>query len=249
MRARNNLGETIDWVAVTPLEELPAPVARQADAGLPAQRRVASVGDDFYFQWTPVEHATRYQLDVSTDPNFSTFVSCFTPQTTYAAGYFDLLAYKCTPGQGAVTYWRVRALDEPANVQGIYSSDRHVRLLVDGRPAASPRRRARRSRIPTLTWQAAHDAEKYRVTLTDGTGKTVTADTYSLSWTPKTTALDPAEGPFGWTVQSIDANGSVSPKYPNWTLLRSSPVAGQASVAGPVDAGSGCGRDDALPRP
>ena len=34
-------------------------------AGAPA------VGGDFYYQWTPVQHATRYQLDVGTDPNFT----------------------------------------------------------------------------------------------------------------------------------------------------------------------------------
>ena len=102
------------------------------------------VGDDLYFQWTPVEHATRYQLDVSDDPNFSTFNTCFTPQTTYAVGYFDLPAYKCTPGQGAVTYWRVRALDEPANVQGIYSSIGTFVYSSDGRPARRPGARLHR---------------------------------------------------------------------------------------------------------
>ncbi len=44
-----------------------------------------SVGDPFYFQWTPVRWATRYQLDVGTDPAFSpgTYVSCSTAATTF----------------------------------------------------------------------------------------------------------------------------------------------------------------------
>ena len=204
-----------------------------------------TVGDDLYFQWTPVEHATRYQLDVSGDPNFSTFNTCFTPQTTYAVGYFDLPAYKCTPGQGAVTYWRVRALDEPANVQGIYSSTGTFVYSSTAVQRVAPAPGSTVA-IPTLRWQAAHDAEKYRVTLTESTGKTVVADTYSLSWTPKTTALDPADGPFGWTVQSIDANGSVSPKYANWSFSLS-PVAGTASSPNPVTPTPGAGATTRFP--
>ncbi|WP_404391262.1 hypothetical protein [Humibacillus xanthopallidus] len=231
VRARNNLGETIDWVAVTPLKNFQRHWPDKPTLVYPPSTVSPPVGDDFYYQWTPVEHATRYQLDVSTDPNFSTFVSCFTPQTTYAAGYFDLAAYKCTPGQGTVTYWRVRALDEPANVQGIYST---IGTFVYASAAVLRLSPSNGSTVgtPTLRWQAAQDAEKYRVTLTDGSGRTTTADTYALSWSPKTTALDPADGPFAWTVQSIDANGFVSPKYPNWTF-NLSPVAGTGSAPDP----------------
>ena len=112
-----------------------------------------------------MEHATRYQLDVSGDPNFSTYNTCFTPQTTYAAGYFDLPAYKCTPSQGAVTYWRVRALDEPANVQGIYSPT--GTFVYSSTAVQRWRRRRARWSHPDSAWEAAQGAEKYRVTLTD----------------------------------------------------------------------------------
>ena len=52
-------------------------------------RGATTVGDDFYLQWTPVQHAAVYQLDVGHDPNFTpgTFETCFTGQTTYTGGY------------------------------------------------------------------------------------------------------------------------------------------------------------------
>ncbi|MDP3893398.1 hypothetical protein, partial [Nocardioides sp.] len=55
----------------------------------PADRIDLPVGDSFYYQWSPVPHATRYQLDVGSDPNFSptTYSTCTTAGTTYTAGY------------------------------------------------------------------------------------------------------------------------------------------------------------------
>ena len=51
------------------------------------ERRTPSVITDAkpYFQWTPVKHATEYELQVSTDANFSPGVTktCTTAQTTY----------------------------------------------------------------------------------------------------------------------------------------------------------------------
>ena len=45
------------------LAQTPRPSVYPADS--------TSVGDPFYFQWTPVRWATRYQLDVGTDLGFS----------------------------------------------------------------------------------------------------------------------------------------------------------------------------------
>ena len=66
----------------------------------PPNQLSPAVGDDLYFQWTPVRHATRYQLDVGTDANFSpnTYARCLTASTTYTPGSGDYLG--CMPGQG-----------------------------------------------------------------------------------------------------------------------------------------------------
>lgn len=226
VRARNNLDQTFDW-SDAQVERynfqrnwptIPKPV-HPLDSLSP----VAS--DDFYFQWTPVDHATTYQLDVGTDPNFSrpgvTYQTCYTAGTTYTAGYLvptGMTADKCMPSQGAVTYWRVRALDEPKDVQGlfspiqsfVYSSGVVQRIAPsDGASIA----------VPTLRWQAARDAVKYRLTLTTAAGSTSTYETYSLSWTPTSASrFDRAKGPFRWTVQSIDADDRLSPRPPEWSF-------------------------------
>ena len=162
-----------------------------------------------YFQWTPVRHATRYQLDVGPDVNFSpnTFSRCFTASTTFTLGSGDYLG--CMPSQGQRTYWRVKALDAPRSpaVEGIFSDIQvHLRL-----------RRVRSSRPPTgpghrshLALGAVTDAVTYKVEI---------RETPTSWWRPPppvsvvdsdgSTPLNPAKGPFSWTVQSMDYSGSV----------------------------------------
>jgi len=229
VRARNNLGETVDWVSVLPQ---PAHTFQRSwlskpTLTYPPNAMSPTVSDDFYYQWTPVPHASRYQLDVSNDPNFTPgqFQSCYTPQTTYAAGY---VSDRCMPSQGAVTYWRVRALDDPAGVQGIYSAISNF-VYSSGQVQRVGPTNGSTVTVPTLQWQAARNAERYRVTLVDNSGSTVTSvETYSLSWTPNF-ALDPLKSPYGWTVQSINLNNSVSPKYANWTFNLSATNGGSTS--------------------
>jgi hypothetical protein len=220
VRARNNQNETIDWVAVT-RHDFQRNWPDTPTLVYPPNALSPVVSDDVYFEWTPVQHASRYQLDVGTDPNFTpgTFKTCSTPQTTYTPRSFGMAPNDCMPGQGAVTYWRVKGLDDPAGVQGIYSGIRSFVYSSGEVQRVSP---ANGSTVatPTLRWQPSADAEKYHVSLVNGVGSTVTTvDTYSLSWTPTgTTRLDPAKGPYGWTVQAVDANGLMSPKYGNWTF-------------------------------
>jgi hypothetical protein len=44
------------------------------------------VGDPFYYQWGPVKHASRYEVQLSTSPSFGTYTSCFTVHTTLVYG-------------------------------------------------------------------------------------------------------------------------------------------------------------------
>ena len=180
-----------------------------------------AVGDDAYFQWTPVRHATRYQIDVGSDINFSpnTYSRCTTASTTFTPGSGDYLG--CMPSQGQATYWRVKAVDAPRSpaVEGIFSDvgrfvydSGEVQLLspADGAPVA----------VPTFRWAHSTDAVSYKVEVRDNAEVVVaTATTSSLSWTPTgSTALNPAKGPFSWTVQAVDYGGSVSPKYDGRTF-------------------------------
>ena len=76
-----------------------------------------------YYQWTPARHATRYQLQVSTDVNFSPGATdtCTTAQTTYTPHASGDCSY---PSGSAVFYWRVRPLDlpYPNGLPGIFST-------------------------------------------------------------------------------------------------------------------------------
>lgn len=85
---------------------------------------------DPYFAWTPVPRASGYQVDVGTDPSFSStrnFKTCFTTQTTYTPGFSGSRAFRDTcgiPEVGITYYWRVRALDnypDRSHVNGLYS--------------------------------------------------------------------------------------------------------------------------------
>lgn len=184
----------------------------------PADQIAPAAGDDFYYQWTPVPHATRYDVELSTDQNFSTILaSCSTAATTYTPTYAPNNG-DCLPSQGSLTYWRVRAFDAPhsPSIEGIYSEIH--RFIYDSGPITltSPANGASVG-VPTLKWQAARHAERYYVEIRDKTDAvTASTKTYSLSWTPEGAAqLDPADGPFTWTVQGMD-KGSTQPTSPKY---------------------------------
>ena len=231
VRARNNLGQTFEWVEVQPRPWFQRNWPTAPALQFPPDATGPAVGDDLYFQWTPVDHATRYQLDLGTDPNFSptTFATCYTAATTFTPGATTVAGGvdKCMPSQGGTYYWRVRGLDEPSNTQGIYSPIRMFSYDSGIVELTSPADGAAVA-VPVLEWAAARDAEQYRVLILDTNGRTVAdVKTYALAWTP-TTALDPAKGPFTWTVQAVDGDGKLSPRYGGRTFF----IAGTPPMAG-----------------
>jgi hypothetical protein len=204
----------------------------------PPNQVAPAVGDDFYFQWTPVRHATRYQLEMGPDPNFSpnTVVKCTTAGTTFTAASGDYLG--CMPAQGQRTYWRVRAVDGPRSplVEGIYS-DIHEFVYDSGRVQQLSPADGASVAVPTLRWAPATDAVSYKVELRNSGDNLVgSTTTNSLSWTPTgSTVLDPTQGPFSWTVQSVDYSGSTSPKYTGRTFsIAGSPEDTPAAPLTPV---------------
>jgi len=222
-RAINTGGTASEWPA-TPWE-FQRNWPERPELLFPADTINPTTGDDFYYQWSPVNtvdgtvlrHTTEYQLQVGNDPNFSpgTFDTCTTASTTYTAGYGT--NDNCMPSQGAVTYWRVRAIDAPKNVQGIYSEIHS--FIYDSGPVSllSPANGAIVD-VPTLKWSPARDALKYYVEIRNAADSKVTsATTYATSWTPDN-ALASAAGPFSWTVQAYDADGHLSPKYSGRTF-------------------------------
>jgi len=209
-----------------------------------------------YFQWTPVDHASHYQLDVGTDPNFSpaTFNSCLVDGTTYTAGNISVTGgmathEKCRMRDGSVFYWRVRAMDAPAGVQGIYSPTQaavwDARYLTGRSPASGAT-----VDIPTLSWDPVSGVETYQVTITKASNgdEILSASTYATSYTPTKIAravLEPGTT-YAWSVSAKGPDGSRSLIYSNtFQVSGSLPTTGAA----PLTALSGRSSDPATLRP
>jgi hypothetical protein len=196
------------------------------------------------FTWTPVHHASYYEIQFSEDINFSpgdpTTVSCFTNHTSWTP-------YKVITGGGEPagcqpgpvldvlipTYWHVRAIDAPTGVLGQWSNSatsdtwRFVRdpsgvtLLT---PTAG-----QNVTTPVLSWTPKAGAVQYRVTILKSNKTTAVGGTpfttYATSFTP-TAVLNPADGPFYWYVQAIDVFGvaSAAPANPTRSFTVSAPT-------------------------
>ena len=100
-------------------------LARAGRGAQPSRRRcsrrptsMSSVGLPEY-SWTPVRLASNYTLEVGTDPCSSpgptTPARRSTPRSSPRAAV--------TPTPGIDYYWRVKPLDGPANINGLYSGD------------------------------------------------------------------------------------------------------------------------------
>jgi hypothetical protein len=205
------------------------------------------------FSWTPasfsgsgwVDHASHYEIQIGTDSNFSlnTFTLCTTDQTTYTP-YSGIQGGgepgSCNMGQslliGTVYYWRVRGIDGPAGINGLWdstSSSDTQRFIytptmpdltcgpVDGSHVQSP----------TLCWSAVSGAEHYRVTIRRHDN--VLADqvvTDALSYTSVRT-LNPTDGPFTWNVETLDSQSHMGLIRANWPSFYLDPPTTTASFS------------------
>jgi hypothetical protein len=194
----------------------------------------ATVGNPFYYQWEPIEHASSYQLQVSQDENFNSGVStCTTNATTYTPRSSET---SCMPAAGALHFWRVRAIDGAGNVlsllPGTGSSFTYTPAVVQ---QLSPADGTTGVDIPTLAWAPYAEAIKYEVVVRRANGTVAkTATTYATSWTPTgTDPLNPADGPFRWTVQAIgkdNARTQIPILASSWTFSLSGDTSGGSAA-------------------
>jgi hypothetical protein len=121
VRAVDPAGQQSAWTSSLNGFKRVWPEAPQALYPLGSTASPAAIsGTKAFYQWTPVPHATEYQLQVSTDPNFSPGATstCKTAQTTYTPT--DFRSPECPfPSGSTVYYWRVRPLDLPYNSNGL----------------------------------------------------------------------------------------------------------------------------------
>ncbi|MBD3926980.1 Ig-like domain repeat protein [Nocardioides cavernae] len=204
-------------------------------AVFPADAGIEDVPSPLYFQWTPVPHASEYEIQVGTQANFTvgTFASCRTAGTTFAPGMFavnttGILApprnnEDCKPQAGQVNYWRVRPLDRPftkggdiPGVQGLFSETQAFRYMPLSVTNMAPRGGVTVD-VPTLSWDTATGAESYKIRIFSAGGTKVSeAETAATSYTPSgEDSLDPADGPYTWQITAIGADRSTSVTYQN----------------------------------
>lgn len=201
----------------------------------------AQVGNPFYFQWNPIEHAGSYRLEVSEDPSFSSYQSCISLHTTYTPGAQDTA---CMPTAGNVTYWRVRGVDSPTNVLGFYS-DIHAFTYTPSIVNQTAPSNGATVDVPTLRWDDYAQAVKYIVTVKRASGVVAASDTtYANSWTPTgNVRLNPADGPFRWTVQAIRQDNAKTqiPTFASSPTFNVSAnvTAGTASALAPLSPADG----------
>ena len=211
-----------------------------------------------FFQWTPVQHATQYEIQVGSNANFSpgTYQTCQVAGTTYTPQMFEVnndtgsatvgSNEDCWIQPDTEFFWRVRALDLPftksgaivPGVQGIFSESEQFVWHPQQGATFSPSG-GETVDIPTLTWDFPMEADKYRVEIKNAFNQPVGSPvtTRATSYTPvNVPALDPAKGPFTWSVTAYDAQGPTTAGEPghraSLTYYNTFNVSGQVPTTG-----------------
>jgi large repetitive protein len=168
-----------------------------------------TVGDPFFYQWTPVQLASDYRLELSRTQDFNQadiVDTCFTVNTTFV----PIDRNDCQPDAGGTYYWRVLAEDGPEriNTDKVLAEVNRFTYDPDRAQLLSPLSGAA-VEVPTLRWAPVAGAAKYKVTLesTDGGSGATTATTTGTSWTPRNKLT--VGKTYRWQVQTITESGRV----------------------------------------
>ncbi|MEZ5142956.1 MAG: hypothetical protein R2726_10620 [Acidimicrobiales bacterium] len=161
------------------------------------------------FTWTPSRLGDRYEIQFSTDANFSvnntTCATNHTEFTPYSACFSNIAPAPTT------YYWRVRPIDRPAGVIGLWSAKRAFQYLPNLIAQTGPPN-GTTSSAPVLTWQVPADhIGKYRVTVKKASGSLVSSDTFNTAFVPQGFATSDCTPSCSWYVQTIGNNGTLGP--------------------------------------
>ncbi|MDQ3430799.1 MAG: hypothetical protein M3467_00970, partial [Actinomycetota bacterium] len=165
-----------------------------------------SVHDSFFsLEWTPVPRASRYVVELNTEPGFRTgTVRIDTTETRLVPA----LAEQPTVflQSGATYFWRVRPVDDPGGrAASPLSATRSFTWQPPAITLLSPADGGT-VEVPTLRWERA-GAPSYRVTIETLDGQVVeVGDTEATGYVPHT-RLTP--GTYRWRVQAVTGGGVV----------------------------------------
>ena len=209
-------GNTLDWDQVD-VWQFRRHWPDQTELLYPADD--AMVGDPFYYQWTPVEHADGYRIELATNRDFtdvSRYDSCTTVHTTYTPSG----AYDCFPLALGTYYWRVVPVDAPTGVQGDainaevhrFTYDPSLVQQLEPAPGASD------VSLPTFRWEPVAGAATYDLEFTNtATNQSSYVSTTGTSWTPRY-RLEPGQE-YRWRVRTVSPTG----RQGAWLLPESQP--------------------------
>ncbi len=174
------------------------------------------------FSWTPQRLGSRYNLQISTDANFSPGLtsSCITNHTTLS----PKSGCGTDPVPNALYYWRVQALDDPRPIDGRFSAVRSFIYRPELVTLTGPGNGTLTS-APVLTWDPVSSPliARYRVLVYNGAGSLVKqVETYNTSfkpgsnqsvssYAPDALSTDPAYRQHTWKVQTVDVFGRIGP--------------------------------------
>lgn len=237
-------GNTVDWASVdtwTFRRHWPD----QPTLQFPADDAV--VGDPFHLQWTPVNLASEYTVQLSTTSDFNVLADqCTTAQTTYV----PTSKTDCFPNALGTYYWRVFATDTPglspdgkALTTDKISAEVRRFTYAPGVPTQLAPSPGATVEVPTLSWSPVPGANSYRVTISsvDGGDGTGTFNTTGTTFTPRG-ALTPGKS-YRWQVQTVSLSGRLgigllTGDQPTFSVAESTATPGTTPEPGPPPAPS-----------
>lgn len=258
-----NLGDWSSQIEVTPGDFLPAQFTR---AWNDRPTLLGPLDGDMAVDvptltWTPVPHASHYEIWLGSDANFTpnTYTVCYTNQTSFTPYSWIPVTGQAAPfvpggpcgidedtiRVGAATHWKVRGIDAYAltggtPVLGLFSDPASFQLVhPEAVTVVAPADLETTSR-PVLTWEPVTGVSRYRVTVVNNaTGTNIGGSpftTYSTTLTPNGLA---SGATYTWYVQTYDDSGrsGLSPHPSNhrrFTYQAATPVLTAPSLVAPV---------------
>lgn len=172
--------------------------------------------------WTPVPHASHYEVWIGPDSTFTpgSYAQCVTNQTSLTpysveTGYTNPAPTPCNwleskPDIGVTMYWKVRGVDAPANVNGLFSDVSSFQYVHRDVPLALTPGDGESTSSPVLSWEPVLGASRYKVFITNTSGASVGGSPFTTYATSITPALSIGQS-YKWWAVTLDEMDRVGP--------------------------------------
>ena len=161
------------------------------------------------FTWSAVESAQSYQIEISTQPDFST--------TNVYVTYLPQFVPEKALSNDQDYYWRVKAIDHIGNSTS-WSETRQFRRRWDFQAQLlTPINNSIHQSYPFFSWTPIPGAERYQIQVDESTSfanPLVDIDVFNVTTTSLTKLKDPViqfEKDYYWRVRGVDAQDNYTP--------------------------------------